>query len=106
MHEPIQTFPKGRVLGSCRLTKGRHVIDVTRIKLGSATRFVEAVTHQGRYGPVRTALRASDEFPGDKSANRFISSWLEGAVQNQRYRIVHKDDGFEHYEQQVELAAQ
>lgn len=106
MHEPIQQFPKGRVLGSCRLSKDRHVIDVTRIKLGSATRFVESVTHEGRYGAVRTALRASDEFPSDKSANRFISSWLEGAVQNQRYRVLHKDDGFESYEQQVDGAAQ
>lgn len=104
MHEPIKKFPKGTVLGSCRLAKGQHIIDVTRLKFGSATRFVESVTHQGRYGPVQTALRASDDFPADRIADRFIRTWLEGAVGNRRYRVVHMDEGFES-QQQVEAAA-
>lgn len=95
MHEPIWKFPKGTVLGSCRLAKGQHIIDVTRLKLGSTTRFIETVTHQGRHGPVQTALRASDEFPSDRIADRFINEWLSGAVKNRKYRVVHKDDGFD-----------
>lgn len=95
MHEPIDRFPSGTVLGSCRLAKGQHVIDVSRLKHGSRTRFVETVTNQSRYGPVRTAWRRSDDFPSDKIADRFITSWLAGAVDNRGYKIVHKDPTFD-----------
>lgn len=105
MHEPIDRFPSGTVLGSCRLAKGKQVIDLTRLKHGSFTRFVETVTHHGRYGPVRTALRRTDDFPSDKIANRFIRQWLTGIVQNRRYKVVHKDPRFDHYEEPKEAHA-
>jgi len=82
-------------LGSCRLAKGAEVVDVTRLKHGSATRFVESITHHGRYGPIQTALRATDDFPSDQIADRFIGDWLNGVVSNRRYRVVHMDSGFE-----------
>lgn len=95
MHDPVDAFPKGTVLGSCRLAKGKHVVDVVRLRHGSTTRFVESVTHHGRYGPTRTAMRRSDDFPSDAIADRFIGYWLDGAVSNRSYRVVHKDPGFE-----------
>jgi hypothetical protein len=95
MHEPIDTFPTGRVVGSCRLARQKHSIDVTRLRHGSATRFVESVTVQGRYGPVRTALRRTDDFPSDQIADRFIGEWLRGIVQNRKYRLLHKDPQFD-----------
>jgi hypothetical protein len=104
MHEPIDHFPKGTVIGSCRLAKGQQTIDLTRLKYGSATRFVESVTMRGRYGPIRTAWRRSDDFPSDKIADRFIQFWLRGIVENRSYRVVHKDPGFDHTEQPQEAA--
>lgn len=95
MHEPIDTFPVGMVVGSCRLARNRQSIDVTRLRHGSATRFVEAVTVRGRYGPVRTALRRTDDFPSDQIADRFISEWLRGIVQNRKYKLLHKDPQFD-----------
>jgi hypothetical protein len=96
VHEPIVEFPKGKVLGSCRLARGQQIVDVTRIKYGSVTRFVESVTNQGgRYGPVRTALRRTDDFPSDKIADRFITAWLTAIVSNRGYRVVHIDPAFD-----------
>jgi hypothetical protein len=95
MHEPIDTFPKGMVVGSCRLAKHKQRVDVTRLRDGSSTRFVESVTVQGRYGPVRTALRQTDDFPSDKIADRFISDWLQGIVRNRKYKLLHKDLEFD-----------
>lgn len=95
MHEPIDTFPKGMVVGSCRLAKHKQRVDVTRLRHGSATRFVESVTVQGRYGPVRTALRQTDDFPSDKIADRFIGDWLRGVVRNRKYKLLHKDLEFD-----------
>ena len=98
MHEPIGQFPNGTVLGSCRLAKGKQIVDLTRLKHGSVTRFVESVTYHGRYGPIRTALRRTDDFPSDKIADRFIREWLGGFVDNRKYKVVHKDPEFDHYE--------
>jgi|GEM_PF-6692295 len=106
MHEPINQFPKGTVLGSCRLAKGNLLIDLTRLKHGSGTRFVESITHQTRFGPLRTALRRTDDFPSDKIADRFIREWLSGAIQNRRYKLVHKDAQFDHYEEPRQEANQ
>ena len=102
MHEPINTFPKGMVVGSCRLAKNKQVIDVTRLRHGSSTRFVETVTMQSRYGPVRTALRRTDDFPSERIADRFIGEWLRGIVQNRRYRLLHKDPQFDQCAEQLE----
>lgn len=95
MHEPINTFPKGMVVGSCRLARRKQLIDVTRLRHGSVTRFVESVTIQGRYGPVRTAFRKTDDFPSDAVADRFISSWLRGIVENRKFKLLHKDQKFD-----------
>lgn len=95
MHEPIDTFPKGMVVGSCRLAKHNYSVDVTRLRHGSATRFVETVTVRGRYGPIRTALRRTDDFPSDRIADRFISEWLHGIVRNRKYKLLHKDPRFD-----------
>ena len=95
MHEPIDTFPKGVVVGSCRLAKRNQLIDVTRLQHGSSTRFVETVTMQGRYGPVRTALRKTDDFPSERIADRFIGEWLRGIVSNRKYKLLHKDPKFD-----------
>lgn len=97
MHEPIERFPAGTVLGSCRLIRDRTTVDVTRLKYGSATRFVESVTIDGRFGARRVAWRCSDDFPSDKIANRFIGDWLTGIVANRKFRVAHMDDAFRTY---------
>jgi len=94
MHDPINQFPAGKVVGSCRLVKGQQIVDVTRVKYGSRTRFVESVTQRGRHGPVRTAFRKTDDFPSDQIAERFISTWLTGIVENRKYRVAHMDPTF------------
>lgn len=94
MHEPIRAFPKGKTVGSVRLAKRDQVVDVIRLVYGSRTRFVERVLTNGRDGAVVTALRKTDDFPATKSADRFISSWLQGIVGNRGYRIIHEDPGF------------
>lgn len=99
MHEPIETFPPGRVIGSIRLAKGQQITDVTRLRYGSRTRFVERVTLTNDHGTVQTALRKTDDFPSDKIANRFISEWLSGIVNNREFRVVHQDPDFTAYEE-------
>lgn len=95
MHEPISEFPKGVVIGSVRLAKGAQIVDVTRLKYGSRTRFVEKVTqHSNKYGTRIVAMRKSDDFPSDKIANRFINEWLTGITENRTYKIVHMDEAF------------
>jgi hypothetical protein len=94
MHEPISAFPKGVVVGSARLVKGDQVVDVTRLRYGSRTRFVEQVTHNSSYGPRVTAFRKSDDFPSDKIASRFICDWLSGIANNRDYKIIHLDAAF------------
>jgi len=94
MHEDITEFPKGVVLGSVRLAKGRQTIDVVRLRYGSRTRFVEKIVTTGKLGPRQTAFRKSDDFSSDKIADRFIMAWIEGFVDNQKYRVVHQDPGF------------
>lgn len=99
MHEPIVEFPAGRVIGSVRLAKGSQVTDVTRLRYGSRTRFVERVTQTNKHGTVQTALRKTDDFPSDKIANRFISEWLEGIVENREFKVVHQDPDFTSYKE-------
>ena len=98
MFDPIKKFPKGTVIGSARLVKGDRVIDITRIKYGSMTRFVTSVTRNTiKQGPVRVAFNQTDEFPSDKIANRFIKSWLSGRIDNAKLNLVHKDEKFDTY---------
>lgn len=99
MHEVIEQFPKGRVVGSCRLQRFDQTIDVTRVRQGARTRFVESVVHLGRCGPVRTALRQTDEFMSDAIADRWIAGWLDGIVNNRGYQVVHKDVEFDQQEE-------
>jgi hypothetical protein len=99
VHEPITEFPPGRVIGSVRLAKGPQVTDVTRLRYGSRTRFVERVTQKNKHGTVQTALRKTDDFPSDKIANRFISEWLAGIVENREFKIVVQDPDFASYEE-------
>ncbi len=101
MHEPITAFPPGRVIGSVRLAKGAQSTDVTRLRYGSRTRFVERVTHNGSFGTRQTAMRKSDDFPSDKSANRFISEWLSGITGNRDFKVIHKDPDFDTYEEKI-----
>lgn len=99
MHEPITEFPPGRVIAAVRLAKGELVTDVTRLRYGSRTRFVEEVNRTNKHGTVRTAFRRSDDFPTDKIANRFISEWLSGIVENREFKVVHQDPAFTSYEE-------
>jgi len=94
MHEVITKFPPGVVIGGLRIAKGNQTVDVTRLRYGSRTRFVEEDTRMGKNGPRRTKLTQTDDFPSDKIANRFISEWLQGIVDNRKYRIIHQDEGF------------
>lgn len=99
MHEPIREFPKGVVVGSVRVAKGTHIVDVTRLKYGSRTRFVEKVTHKNSVGQrVVTKFTKTDDFPSDKIANRFIGEWLEGITTNREYKVIHKDDSFDTFD--------
>jgi len=92
--ESITAFPRGKVIGSARLTKDDQVIDMTRIKYGSRTRFVEKVRRVNRYGDqLITALRKTDDFPSDKIADRWIGEWLQGR-EHREYALIHKDPGF------------
>jgi len=95
MHEPITEFPKGTVIGSLRLAKDNQVVDVTRLKYGSRTRFVEKVTTKNKHGTFVTAFRKTDDFPSDKIANRYISEWIDGIVNNREFRVLHKDPAFD-----------
>ncbi len=94
MHEPIDQYPPGHVLGSTRLARGREIVDITRIKCGSMTTFVERVRHSCRFGQIQTAFRRTDWFPSDKIADRFITAWLGGIVDNRKYRVLHRDPNF------------
>jgi len=94
MHEPISTYPPGRVLGSLRIARGRHLVDVVRIKNGSMTTFVERIRYAGPQGPVQVAFRRTDWFPSDAIADRFIGAWLDGRVSNQGYRVLSMDPEF------------
>ena len=95
MHEIITSFPRGEVVASARLSKGDQVVDITRLKYGSRTRFVEKVQHTNRFGEdIVTSMRKTDDFPTDKIANRWINEWLQGIVDNREYEIVHQDPGF------------
>ena len=105
MHEPITTFPPGRVIGAIRLAKGDQRIDVTRLKYGSRTRFVEEVRCTGSRGTRRTAFRKGDDFPTDKIANRWISEWLRGITENREYKIIHKDPTFDSFEESQQKTA-
>ena len=102
MHEPISRFPTGTVLGSCRLVRDKMTVDVSRLKHGSRTRFVESVSMDGRYGPRHLTMRRSDDFPSDKIANRFIDAWLNGIIGNRKFRVVHMDEAFQTYTTAVE----
>jgi hypothetical protein len=85
----------GEVLGSCRLAQGSYVIDVTRVKHGSRTVFVETVNRRHpKNGDVRVAYRGSDDFPSDKTASAFIRRWFEGITRNRGYKVLHQDDSF------------
>lgn len=99
MHEPIREFPPGRVIGSIRLAKGQQLTDVTRLRYGSRTRFVERVQQTSDHGMVQTALRKTDDFPSDKIANRWISEWLKGIVDNREFKVIHQDPDFTTYEE-------
>lgn len=91
MHEPITTFPPGKVVGSIRLVKSDQVVDVTRVRFGTRTFFVEKVTSQGTHGSRLTAFRKTDDFPAPKIADRYIEQWLSGIVDNRGYKIIHED---------------
>lgn len=107
MHEPITEFPKGTVIGAARLVKGDQVIDVTRLKFGSRTRFVEKVTHQSaRSGSRVTALRKSDDFPSDKIASRFIGEWLHQIQSNRKYNLIFEDPQFSSFDPLAEKRKQ
>ncbi len=95
MHEPITQFPRGEVVGSLRLAKRDHTVDVTRLEYGSRTRFVEKVTTKGRNRAATvTAFRKSDDFPSAKVADRYINEWVRGRTENQDYKIIHEDASF------------
>ena len=99
MHEPIKEFPKGIIIGSVRLAKGSHIVDVSRLKYGSRTRFVQKVTHKNSLGQrVITQFTKSDDFPSDRIANRFIGEWLGGITKNREYKVIHKDDQFDTFD--------
>ena len=101
MHENITSFPRGEVVASARLVKGDQTIDVTRLRYGSRTRFVEKVTHVNRFDePLVTSMRKTDDFPSDKIANRWINEWLQGITGNREYELAHKDPGFDGQDQQ------
>lgn len=100
MHENIMEMPLGVVVGSCRLAKGDVLMDLTRIKHGSMTTFVEQVWRRRATGLQRVAMRRTDEFPSDTIADRFISAWLVGITQNRFYRVLKMDDAFDGGEQQ------
>ena len=63
MHIQITEMPKGKVIGSVKLAKDRHIMTVTRLLYGSRTRFVQKVIHQGSGGARVTAFLKSDDFP-------------------------------------------